>query len=138
MKHFHGMTKDNKVFLLTADSASKRAYLDILQSEFLTKHLDVVSREAAASAVLTLNEYVAKYSTVRPELANYEGFLDEAMSDVDFMSQNDQAMHKQLYEPHLGFEELVLGVKEGRFFQGRFNVSRLVATEALVKVGGLN
>lgn len=32
----------------------------------------------------------------------------------------------------------MLGVKEGRFFQGRFNVSRLVATEALVKVSGLN
>ena len=33
---------------------------------------------------------------------------------------------------------MVLGVKEGRFFQGRLNVSRLVQTEAAVKVQGLN
>lgn len=33
---------------------------------------------------------------------------------------------------------MMFGVKEGRFFQGRFAVSRLVATEASVKVSGLN
>jgi hypothetical protein len=92
LKHFHGMTEGNKIFLLTNDSASKRAYLDILQSDYLAKHLGVVSRELAASAILTLNEYVSKYAKNRPELANYEGFLDEAMSDADFMSQNDEAM----------------------------------------------
>ena len=133
------MTEGNKIFLLTNDSASKRAYLDILQSEYLAKHLGVVSRELAARAILTLNEHVSKYAKIRPELANYEGFLDEAMSDADFMSQNDEAMQRgSIYDPHLSFEDQVIGIKEGKFFQGRFNVSRLVATEALVKVGGLS
>lgn len=33
---------------------------------------------------------------------------------------------------------MMMGIKEGRFFQGRFNVSRLVQTEASVAVSGLN
>ena len=33
--------------------------------------------------------------------------------------------------------ELVLGIKEGRYFQGRLNVSRLTLEEATVNVGGL-
>lgn len=33
---------------------------------------------------------------------------------------------------------MVLGVKEGRYFQGRFNISRLLNSEATVRVGGLN
>jgi hypothetical protein len=32
---------------------------------------------------------------------------------------------------------MILGVREGRYFQGRLNVSRLIATEATVKVQGL-
>ena len=35
LKHFLGMTKENKVLLITSDSASKRAYLDILQSDLM-------------------------------------------------------------------------------------------------------
>ena len=31
-----------------------------------------------------------------------------------------------------------MGIKEGRFFQGRFNVSRLVQTEASIAVSGLS
>jgi hypothetical protein len=32
----------------------------------------------------------------------------------------------KIYDDHLSFDELVLGVKEGRFFQGRFNISRVI------------
>ena len=88
--------------------------------------------------MVTLNEFVQMHRAEFPDLANFEGFLDEAMSDVDFMSQADDEQSNKLYEDHLNFDELVLGVKEGKFFQGRFNVSRLVASEATVKVSGLN
>ncbi len=42
------------------------------------------------------------------------------------------------YREHLELSELLLGIKEGRFFQGRLNVSRLTLDEATVNVSGLN
>lgn len=86
LKHFMGMTKENKVLLITSDSASKRCYLDIINSKLMQKHLGKQAAEVAPSAVVTLNEFVQMHRTVHPELANFEGFLDEAMSDMDFMS----------------------------------------------------
>ena len=44
----------------------------------------------------------------------------------------------RLFEDHLTFDEMALGVKEGKYFQGRLMVSRLISTEATVKVAGLN
>lgn len=41
------------------------------------------------------------------------------------------------YREHLDLSELLLGIKEGRFFQGRLNVSRLILDEATVNVSGL-
>ena len=38
------------------------------------------------------------------------------------------------YKEHLELSELILGIKEGRFFQGRLNVSRLTINEATVNV----
>lgn len=42
------------------------------------------------------------------------------------------------YTEHLELSELLIGIKEGRFFQGRLNVSRLSIDEASVNVSGLN
>lgn len=42
-----------------------------------------------------------------------------------------------IYSKHLDFSELLLGIKEGRFFQGRLNVSRLTLEEASIQVHGL-
>ena len=42
-----------------------------------------------------------------------------------------------MFAQHLAFSELLLGIKEGRFFQGRLNVSRLTLNEATVNVQGL-
>ena len=39
--------------------------------------------------------------------------------------------------PHLELSEIIMGVKEGRFFQGRLNVSRLTIEEATINVQGL-
>ena len=74
---------------------------------------------------------VSQNKDLMPELSNFEGFQDDEFIEV-------QADQGRIYEDHLPFEELALGVKEGRFFQGRFNVSRLVPGEAIDKVAGLN
>lgn len=49
---------------------------------------------------------------------------------------NDGGVDK--YTEHLELSELLIGIKEGRFFQGRLNVSRLTIDEATVNVSGLN
>jgi len=41
------------------------------------------------------------------------------------------------FQPHIELSEIILGVKEGRFFQGRLNVSRLTIEEATINVQGL-
>ena len=42
-----------------------------------------------------------------------------------------------LYKQHIELSEMLLGIKEGRYFQGRLNVSRLALNEATVNVSGL-
>ena len=42
-----------------------------------------------------------------------------------------------LYKEHTELSEMLLGIKEGRYFQGRLNVSRLTINEATVNVSGL-
>ena len=41
------------------------------------------------------------------------------------------------YREHLELSEMLLGIKEGRYFQGRLMVSRLTLNEASVSVSGL-
>ena len=43
-----------------------------------------------------------------------------------------------MYDEHLTFDEMVLGIREGKFFKGRLNVSRVNIEEATVTVEGLN
>jgi hypothetical protein len=38
--------------------------------------------------------------------------------------KDEQGLGDSIYEEHLDFSELLIGIKEGRFFQGRLNVSR--------------
>ena len=80
---------------------------------------------------MTLNEYIEMNKKQFPELINFAGFLEDDIcrSDIDFMSQQNENMDdssNHLYDEHLSFDEMVLGVKEGRYFQGRFNISRVV------------
>jgi len=141
LSHLQGLaeSEDDDVFILTDSQQSKRAYLDVLASDVIG--LKAEQKDKAAKYVLTLNEYIQMNKSEFPELINFAGFMGDdevAHSDVDFLSEGNQEMRKQLYEDHLSFDEMMMGIKEGRFFQGRFNVSRLVQTEASVKVSGLN
>ena len=71
-----------------------------------------------------------------PELENYLGFVGTDGDDV--VMQDEHGAGEAMFVPHLDFSELLLGIKEGRFFQGRLNVSRLTLDEATVNVQGLN
>ena len=66
------------------------------------------------------------------------GFEDneEIKGADEDVAMDDQEAHG-LYREHLDLSELLLGIKEGRFFQGRLNVSRLNREEASVNVSGL-
>lgn len=42
-----------------------------------------------------------------------------------------------IYEEQLSFDEMVLGIREGKFFKGRLNTSRVNIAESTVLVDGL-
>lgn len=44
----------------------------------------------------------------------------------------------RLFDEHLDTKTMILGIKEGIYFQGRFNVSRLNLDEATVSIPGLS
>jgi exosome complex exonuclease DIS3/RRP44 len=121
------MTEENKVYLLTENANTKRQYLEMLKSE---KGLPADIEEY----IIDLQEYISMHQDQFPELVNFMGFQDEEEASVD---QENISGDRRLFEDHLTFEDMVIGVKEGRYFQGRLNVSRLVQSEAVVKVQGL-
>lgn len=121
------MTEENKVYLLTENANTKRQYLEMLKSE---KGLPPDIEEY----IIDLQEYISMHQDQFPELVNFMGFQDEEEASVD---QENISGDRRLFEDHLTFEDMVIGVKEGRYFQGRLNVSRLVQSEAVVKVQGL-
>lgn len=116
--HFAGLTATNKVYLLTSDAQTKAAYQKLLKA-----NLD---------HVIDANDFVIQHQDAFPELENYLGFQGQEGEDVDM---NDES--EGIYTKHLEFSDLLIGVREGRFFQGRLNVSRLNASEATVNVHGL-
>ena len=127
-KHFQGSTvQENSIYILTSNSQTKKAYFDIL-GEFLP-------RDKIQNYVLDLNEYIALHQDDFPELVNFIGFDEENEGDEDEDVIDED---KKLYQDHLDYEQMVLGVKQGQYFQGRLNISRLVQTEAVIKVQGLN
>jgi exosome complex exonuclease DIS3/RRP44 len=121
------MTEENKVYLLTENANTKRQYIEMLKSE---KGLPSDIEEY----IIDLHEYISMHQDQFPELVNFMGFQDEEEAAVD---QENISGDRRLFEDHLTFEDMVIGVKEGRYFQGRLNVSRLVQSEAVVKVQGL-
>ena len=52
-KHFHGLTDDNKIYLLTSNASSKRAYETLLKSHGLNMNLD--------NRVIDANEFVLQH-----------------------------------------------------------------------------
>ena len=65
------------------------------------------------------------------------GFTNDDQQDLGLEDEDDDGATK-IFGQHLSFAQMMLGTKEGKYFQGRLNVSRLVETEATVKVQGLS
>uniref|UniRef100_A0A7S3CNJ9 RNB domain-containing protein n=1 Tax=Strombidium rassoulzadegani TaxID=1082188 RepID=A0A7S3CNJ9_9SPIT len=149
-QHFQGLPIESTgaaseascAYILTDSSANRKSYLKMM-GEFFGEEF---AREFRG-CVLDLNHFIALNHEVSPELSNYfggfEGEAVEESEDEDNLKARGEESKQwldqtSLFEPHLSFDEMVLGVKQGRYFQGRLNVSRLVQSEASIKVQGLD
>ena len=121
--HLNGLTKSKPVYLLTENSNTKKMYSTISDSKY-------------ADCIIDVHDFINMHSKQFPELSNFMGFEAED-SDAQIQDLENEEGDTHIYEAHLSFEEMIIGVKEGRYFQGRLNVSRLVETEALVKINGI-
>lgn len=83
-----------------------------------------------------MEDFILMNQDNNPELLNFMGFADE--KDLGDVEMEDIDGVKDLFEDHLSFDEMILGIKEGRYFQGRLNVSRVTLTEATVAIDYLN
>lgn len=74
-------------------------------------------------------------------MENFIGFEDneeiKGGDEDDEDADMDDSANRTGYKEHLELPELLMGIKEGRFFQGRLNVSRLTLDEGTVIVSGL-
>ena len=80
-----------------------------------------------------MNDFVTAHRDEHPELDNFLGFTETGQQAEDVQMENEQNSPFG-FKPHLDLSEIFLGVKEGRFFKGRLNVSRLTIEEATINV----
>lgn len=123
-RHYHQhvgqMTSENKVFLLVSD---KKTYQALLEPQ----------EQTMTDGIIDVNDFVMKNRDKYPELDNFLGFeTDSQLQDAEMLQDSDVSPFG--YLAHHELSTLLLGVKEGRFFQGRLNVSRLDLEEATITV----
>lgn len=124
-EHLTGLTEGNKVYLLTDSIKAKQDYLTMIRPDI-------------KAGVITMEEFINMESKRYPDLVNYMGFTESIETQEEDEKMRDVSKSQPLYEEHLSFDEMVLGIREGRFFKGRLNVSRVNIEEATVMVEGLN
>ena len=76
-----------------------------------------------------MEDFIVMNSAKHPELLNYMGFAE--MLDIQ-----DIKGREPLYEEHMSFEDMVIGIKEGKYFKGMLMIDRVNPEEAKVKVEG--
>ncbi len=81
------------------------------------------------TGVITMEDFITMNSPRYPELVNYMGFAQQIEIEDEDVEMREAA---PLYEEHLSFDEMVLGIREGKFFKGRLNVSRVNIAESTV------
>ena len=84
-----------------------------------------------------MNDFVLCHKDQYPELENFLGFMESGAQTEDVQMEQIDQTSPFGFQPHLELSDIILGVKEGRFFQGRLNVSRLTIEEATINVQGL-
>jgi len=125
-EHFAGLaeaTDQNEpiVYLLTSNPEAKAQYLANCGGD---KNLK--------AGVIDMNDFITAHQADFPELINFLGFLEEGTQQRE--SEIKLEEEQSLYGDHLEMPDLILGIKEGRYFQGRLMVSRLTQEEASVSV----
>ncbi len=88
--------------------------------------------------VITMDEFIKMEAQRYPELVNYMGFTESIETQEEDEKMRDVSKSQPLFEDHLSFDEMVLGIREGRFFKGRINISRVNIDESIVMVEGLS
>ena len=81
-KLFSGLTDINKIFLLTSNATTKRAYDSLLASHGLNMNLN--------GQVIDANEFVMQHQKEFPELENFLGFEDQEEQKEDFEMQDGE------------------------------------------------
>lgn len=84
-----------------------------------------------------MEEFIKMEAQRYPELVNYMGFTESIETQEEDEKMRDVSKSQPLFEDHLSFDEMVLGIREGRFFKGRINISRVNIDESTVMVEGL-
>ncbi len=82
------------------------------------------------TGIITMEDFITMNSSKYPELVNYMGFAQQI--DLEDEKEMDLSKSTPLYEDHISFEEMILGIREGKFFKGRLNISREDPNEATV------
>lgn len=84
-----------------------------------------------------MEDFILMNASRHPELVNYMGFAQQIDIEEDEKTIEDLSQSEPIYEDHITFEEMVLGIREGKFFKGRLNVSRVNLSEGSIMVEGL-
>lgn len=95
-EHLQGIARENSVVLLTDSARSKQVYAKMVKNELHT-------------GIMTMEEFILFNQEEHPELLNFMGFADEETAHDQLMEDVDGV--EPLFDDHLPFEEMVLGIK---------------------------
>lgn len=123
-EHLAGLTKGNRVYLLTDSLKAKQEYLSMLKGD--EQKLNVI----------TMEDFLVMNASRHPELMNYMGFAQQVDIEAE-QAAKDMRGSEELYEDHCTFDEMQFGIREGKYFKGRFMTSRVNMDEATALVDGL-
>lgn len=87
------------------------------------------------TGIITMEDFITMNSSRYPELVNFMGFAQQI--DLEDEKMLDLSKSEPIFEDHQSFEEMIFGIREGRFFKGRLHISREDPNEAIVMVDGL-
>ncbi|CDW74058.1 exosome complex exonuclease rrp44 [Stylonychia lemnae] len=122
--HLSGITEGHQIFLLTENFKSKQEYIKMMKGQ-------------NQEGVISMEDFILMNQEENPELLNFMGFADEHQQLEDLEMEDIDGV-EALYEDHLSFEDMIQGIKEGKYFQGRLNVSRVTLDDATVSIDYLN
>ena len=68
------------------------------------------------SGIITMEDFIKIEAQRYPELVNYMGFTETIETQEEDEKMRDVSKSEPLFDDHLSFDEMVLGIREGKFF----------------------